>query len=215
MISAIGIAAAAHAQGGMIGIQAGVGYTIGNKGYVTPTAEGYFLKKITYHFYAGGALSFQRYSLQKEFKNDDASASYGDLLSIRQKSTYFFVCPKLDLGVGYRNYYHLYFAFGPGFYAGGGQWYYTREPQYTTSAGQVGSQTVATNTTYNVRNVVMRVTAGITERIPTLGVWSIVLSQEFTYLPGALTNGGESLHGSYLAITAGIMHKYPQVWVEH
>jgi hypothetical protein len=211
---AIACAASAFGQG-MFGFMGGAGYTIGNKGYVTPTVEGYYLAKLSHHFYAGGSISFQRYSLQKDFNVDESTAPFWDPISIRQKSNYLYLCAKADIGIGYRNLYHVHVAAGPGFYAGGGQWTKERTPFYTSAFGSFGSVISDVNTTYNIKDVIGRVTVGISERIPTMGYWNIMLSQEFTLLPGSLTKSGDNINANYFAFTVGIMHKYPQVRMEY
>lgn len=200
---------------GMFGFMGGAGYTMGYKGYVTPTAEGYYMARLSHHFYAGGSISFQRYSLLNDKGVDTANAVYGDLISIRQKSSYLFLCGKLDMGIGYRNLYHVHLSAGPGFNIGGTQWYNQWAPLWTSASGPYGEHVEALNTSYNIKGVITRVTLGVSERIPTLGYWNIMLSQEFTMIPTSLTNGGQAINANYFALTVGIMHKYPQVRVEY
>lgn len=194
---------AAGAQG-MFGFMGGAGYATGYKGYVTPTFESYYLGKLSRRFYVGGSMSFQRYSLLKEMHN----GGWGD---ITQKSNYLFLCAKADVGIGNRNLFHVHLAAGPGFNTGGQQW--IRQIMPISHWG--GTIPYDYETSYNLRNVVARATVGISERIPTHRYWNIMLSQEFTWLPGSLTKSGEAIHTNYFAFTVGIMHKYPHVRVDH
>jgi hypothetical protein len=119
------------------------------------------------------------------------------------------------MGIGYRNLYHIHLSAGPGFYIGGGQWYDQWAPFWTSASGPYGEHIEAVNTTYNIKDIITRVTLGISERIPTLGYWNIMLSQEFTMLPTSLSKGGQALNVNYFSLTVGIMHKYPQTRVEY
>jgi len=201
-------AAGARAQG-MIGMQAGVGYTLGYKGYITPTAEAYWLHKISHHFYFGAAVSFQRYSLLRPV-TDEAQAGIMQAISIRHKTTYLYVCPKADMGIGYRNRVHIYAAAGPGLAAGGSQ--LTNQKTLFPGTSSIAGRTIieAQNTSYNIPNIIVKGTLGISERLPTDGYWSIMLSQEFTMLPGSLSKGEHKISVYYAALTAGITHKYRQ-----
>src|ERR1700744_4099185 len=109
---------------GMFGFQAGIGYGTAYKATITPALEGYYLKKLTSRLYVGGSLFFQRYSFQNTLIKDTSNLNYGDLLSIRQKSSYLFFCPKIDFGFGYHKYIHANLSFGPGLYMGGTQYTY-------------------------------------------------------------------------------------------
>ena len=200
---------------GMFGAQAGLGYTTAYKGHITPAFEGYYLHKAIPHLYAGGSLFIQKYSLLNEVKKD-AVANYGDIISIRQKSTYAFISAKVDYGIGYRQYVHISLAFGPGFYLGGSQYTNQYLPYPTGSSGNAfGADTMAVNTTYNIPAVIFRGALGISERIPTHGYWNITLSQEFSLIPGNLSKSGPAMNTGYFAFQVGIMHKYPLVFVEY
>ena len=202
-----------YAQGGIYGFEAGAGYGTSYKAHVTPAFEGYCLKRFSASLYIGGALSFQRYSFL--FATNHAPANYGDMVSIRQKCQYLFFSPKIDLGIGYRKYLHVYFMAGPGIYMGGNQTTNKKEPFWTTpSGGNFGADTVGYNTTNNIPNVTFRAGFGISERIPTYRYFNIILSQEFSLLPSHLSDANPALQTNYFSFTVGIMHKYPQAHVD-
>ncbi len=210
------ITIASHAQGGMYGFLAGVGYGTGYKSAVTPALEGYYLKKLTQRFYIGGSLFFQRYSFKNTLIKDTSNLSYGDVLNISQKSNYLFFCPKIDFGFGYHKYIHAHIAFGPGVYMGGNQYTSEFQPFWTaTNGSSYGADTTAYNTSYNIPKVIFRTALGITERLPTYRYWNILLSQEFSYIPGDISRGNTALHTGYISFQVGIMHNYPQVLVEY
>jgi len=201
---------------GMYGFQAGMGFNTG--GYhskKTPAVEAYYLFKVVPRLYMGGSLYFQRYSLRND-RDAISGITYGDVVSISQKSSYIFVSPKFDLGIGYRQYLHVYATFGVGVFAGGRQFSDTYSPYWTPPGGApYGADTVSKNTTYNIPNAILRYGVGISERIPTQGYWNIMFSQEFGKMPGGLSNGPYPFNTSYFCFTVGVMHKYPMVFMEY
>lgn len=204
----------ADAQG-MFGAQAGVGFATAYKGKLTPTIEAYYLHRINHRLYAGAAVALQKFSMQNDL-NTGSTVAYGDVLSIRQKSTYTFISPKIDYGIGYRKYLHVHLSFGLGLHTGGRQWSNTHQPYWTPPGGTpYGADTVAVNTTYNIPGVIRRIGFGVSERIPTHGYWNIMLSQEFGYMPGNISNSNPAMQTHYFCFQVGIMHKYPHVYVEY
>ncbi len=206
-----------YAQGGgMYGFQTGIGYGTAYKPKITPALEGYYLKKISPRLYIGASLFFQKYSFLNTIIKDTANLNYGEVLSVGQRSSYLFFCPKIDFGFGYHKYIHADISFGPGLYLGGNQYTNQFQPYWTTTSGySYGADTVSYNTTYNIPKVLFRVGAGISERLPTHGYWNIVFSQEFSYLPGYVSHGSPNLSIGYISFQVGVMHKYPMVFVEY
>ena len=208
-----GVATHAGAQG-IYGAQAGLGMTPGYKGRNTMAMEAYYLHKMAYHLYAGGSLFYQRYSVENPISTA-GTASYGDVIAIRQKSSYVFVSPKVDWAINYRSYFHFFATAGVGIRMGGRQWTDTHQPLWTTPlSGPYGADTVAVNTTYNLPGVITRYGFGIAERIPTRRFFSILLSQEVGFMSG-LSKGPYPIQTPYFAFQVGITHKYPQVFVEY
>ena len=199
---------------GMFGLQAGMGTVTAYKPYYTPSFEGYYLAKLTPHVYLGGAVSVQRYSFLYDL-DKGSNISYGDVLTIRQKSSYIFFTPKIDCGVGYYKYVHFTFSFGPGVFMTGAKTTGNYEPLISPTGGFSGGDTLYYNAKYNMRTVIFRYAFGIMERIPTRGYWNITLSQEFSYLPGKLNYPGIDLMANYILFSVGIMHKYPLMKVEY
>ncbi len=210
----LGIAAAPVAAQGIYGVQAGLGTTPTYKGRNTVAMEAYYLHKMAYHLYAGGSLFYQRYSIENPISTA-GTASYGDVIAIRQKSSYVFVSPKVDWAINYRSYFHLFATAGVGIRMGGRQWTDTHQPLWTTPlGGPYGADTVAVNTTYNLPGIITRYGFGIAERIPTRRFFSILLSQEVGFMSG-LSKGPYPIQTPYFAFQVGITHKYPQVFVEY
>ena len=199
----------------MYGVQAGMGYTPGYRSRLTPAIEGYYMHKLAYHLYGGGSLFLQRYSFKTDVGTGGA-VKYGDVLGVEQRSNYLFISPKIDYAINYRSYFHVFATVGLGLRMGGSEWSYTHTPIWTPPGGTpYGADTTAVRTSYNLPNTKMRFGLGIAERIPTHGFWNIMLSQEVGFMPGSLTNGPYPLQTPYICFQVGIMHKYPQVWVEY
>ena len=201
---------------GLYGVDGGFGKTMSYKSYLTPKLEVYHMSKINRHFYIGGSIGFERYSFLYTSAVPPSSVAFGDVLSVRQKSSYLFFSPKFDIGIGYRKYLHLNLSFGAGVFMGGSQSTNKYQPYWTLPSGtNYGVDTGSHNTAYNIPTLMLRYGAGLSERIPTHGYWSIILSQDFGYLPRSFYKGTPDLKTNYLAFTVGIMHKYHQVLVEY
>jgi hypothetical protein len=199
----------------MFGVEGGVGKATIGKSYLTPTIEGYYLKKITRSFYVGATLSYQRYSFLYKSGIPTSVAGDGSIVSIRQRSGYVFASPTADFGIGYRKYIHVYASFGAGLLAEGRQLTNRIQQYQTTPPVTSAYDTTAYYTSNSLPLLISRYSLGITERIPTSGYWNIMLSQEFSYIPNNLTTEGPHLKTNYFAFTVGIMHKYPMVFVEY
>jgi hypothetical protein len=212
LLCCAGISAAGQ---GMFGAQTGIGYTTGYDSRITPAVEAYYLHKVMHHLYAGGSLFFQRDSFNTPL-NTGSNINYGDVVSIGQKTSFVFLSPKVDYAIDYRSYFHVFATFGLGVRMGGAQWSYTHAPFWTPPGGTpYGADTIAVNTTYNLPNAITRFGFGLAERIPTRRYWNIMLSQEVGFMPGSLSKGATPLQTPYICFQVGLMHKYPQVFVEY
>ena len=185
---------------GMFGFGFGLGYTTSYHSYITPAFEGYHLWKLTPHIYAGGSLFLQRYSFLYDMKVDRANVNYGDVISIRQKSSYLFFSPKIDYGIGYRKRVHINLSGGVGVIMSGRQWSNEYVPFLSAPSGNIGSDTSAVNTSYNIPRIIYRAGLGVSERIPTYGLLNIMLTLEFSYLPSNLNNTSPNFYTNYLSL---------------
>jgi hypothetical protein len=204
------LSSASFSQTGMYGFNIGLGYTSIAHSHITPVFEGYHLWCITNHIYVGGDLSLQRFSFRYDGTASAASINYGELVSIRQKSSYLFFSPKIDFGIGYRKYVHIDLSGGIGVVMAANQ--VTSEYQY--SAVLPVGDTVGLNTSYNIPRIMYRAGAGISERIPTHRYFNIMLSEAFSYIPGSLSRNTPNFYTNYFCFTVGVMHKYPRAWHE-
>lgn len=197
---------------GQYGLMLGTGFTTAYTSHYTPTLDGYFLTRLTRSIYAGGALSYRRYSF--EFDKSAGNPAYGDVLSIKQKSSYLYFAPRIDLGVGYRKRFHFYFALGPGILLAGNKETSYYEPLYQHTGPPTGGDTVTYNTNASMRTLIFNYAVGVTYRLP-LGYWNVIFCQEFSYITSKLNYPGTNLNTSFLNLSVGLVHKYPQVAVEY
>lgn len=195
---------------GKYGFWVGLGRTTAYKSTTTPAFEGFYLAKLDPHVYVGGSIGVERYSFA-DYINPAAPDS-GSVLSIRQKSFFIFFSPKVDIGVGHHKHVHFTFSAGPGLYMGGSK--FTSIYERFSPGGNVASDTLTVNNTYNVRNIIFRYGLGVSERLPTDGFWDVILTQQLSYIPGHLNYPGTDLKTSYFSIGIGLIHKYPVVRFE-
>jgi hypothetical protein len=204
----------AYSQG-LYGIEAGLDKATISKSKVAPAFEGYYMKRFTRSIYMGASLSFQRYSFVYTDKSlTPGNVQFGDVLSIAQKCSYLFLTPKFDLGIGYRKYWHASVAFGPGILLGGQQYTDKYEPFWTAPA-PYGKDTTTFITGNSIPVIRAQWRLGISRRITTFGFWNIMVSADYTYIPGNISTGKPNLQTNAFCFTIGAMHKYPQVFVEY
>lgn len=200
---------------GMYGFEGGFGRATAGKSYATPVFTGYVLGKLTRSFYVGGAVSYQQYSFRYNYNRTAASLTDGDIISIRNQSSYVIFSPKVDFGIGYRKYFHLHTTFGLGLLAEGYQLANTYGTYAAAPPVSIGHDTTAVYTSHNLPVLVSRYTLGASWRIPTLRYWNIVVSGEYAIIPTNLTIHGPSLRTNFYCFTVGISHKYPMTFVEY
>lgn len=203
----------ARAQG-LYGFEAGLGKTTSFKGKLVPEFKGYILGCITRHLYAGGGVDYERYSFTRTSDIAPAGVKFGDVLYVRSRTSFLYFYPKVDLGIGYRQYVHINANFGAGVYMGGGQWANKYEPYWTTSTGTFGKDTITYNTASRVPQLMLRYGIGLSERIPTHGYWNIILSQDLGIMTRSLNKDMAFLKSNYIAFSIGVSHKYPMVIME-
>jgi hypothetical protein len=200
---------------GMYGFEGGLGRATAGKSYTTPVFTGYVLGKLTRSFYVGVAVSYQQYSFRYSYNHSAASLTDGDIISIRNKSSYVIFSPKLDFGIGYRKYFHLHTTFGLGLLAEGCQVSNTYGTYAAAPPVSTGHDTMAVYSTHNLPTLLSRYTIGVTWRIPTLRYWNIVVGGEYAYIPTNLSTHGPGLRTNFYCFTVGISHKYPMTFVEY
>jgi len=200
----------------IFGFDGGLGKTTSYKSYLTPELQAYVLGRISPHIYAGGAVGFERFSFLYNANVAPVASNFGDIISIRHKSSYFFFYPKLDIGLGYRKYVHINLSVGGGIYMGGSEFTNRYAQIFTTpSAVSFRSDTAGFNTTYNTPTLMLQYGLGVSERLPTEGYWNIIISQNFGYLPKAFDKTESGLKTNYISLSVGIMHNNQRVLVDY
>ncbi len=200
---------------GMYGFEGGLGKTMSYTSHLVPELKAYVTGSITRHIYVGGGVSMERYSFLYASNVAPIAANYGQTINIRNKSSYLFFSPKVDIGIGYYQYLHLNLSAGAGVFMGGSQWTNRYQQIFTTpSSLSFRSDTAGYNTTASMPTLVFRYGAGLSERIPTHGYWNIILSEDFGYLPRSFDKNFDGLKSNYISFSVGVMHKYPMVMME-
>ena len=199
---------------GMNGIEGGVGKATAFNAHITPKIEGYLLGQVGYRLFIGGSIGIERYSLLYNSGKTADNAGLGDIISIRQKSSYVYFAPKADYGIGYRKILHLHASVAGGIFMSGKQ--VTNSELAFPAPKATLNYAADENTTNNIPLFMLRYGAGISERLPTLGFWNVTFSQEFGYLAKSFhQDAAPDLRTNYVAFTIGIMHNYNQVLVEY
>jgi hypothetical protein len=199
---------------GMYGIQGGKGKATAFKAHTTPKIECYLLGQVGYRLFIGGSIGIERYSLIYNSGKTADNAAVGDIVSIRQKSSYLYFSPKADYSIGYRKILHVHASVGGGIFMSGRQ--VTNMEQAFPAPAATLNYAEDKNTTNNIPLFMLRYGAGISERLPTLGFWNVTFSQEFGYLGKSFhKDAAPDLRTDYIAFTIGIMHNYNQVLVEY
>ena len=173
----------------IIGFQAGIGAsTTCIKTIVpTPECEGYFLGKLSAHLALGGSLSVQKYSFSRHL-GDIRTSNYADILNLSQKSTYFFVSPKADVGIGKFQKVHVGLSCGPGIFLGGDQKsdigyprsHPTPWPGYPPAIFYDESQF---STKGNIRKVLFLAQVEVSEHVADTKKFEIYVFQQFCFIP--------------------------------
>ena len=171
-----------------IGIQAGVGATTSYLKPMTPTLNigGYFLEKQSTRVAFGGVLSIQKYSFTKNV-GTTYNTAYGDILSISQKTSYLFLCPKIEFSIGKRQHLHAGFSVGPGVFVGGRQQddinysslHSSYPPSYPPAFIRDSMQITANN---NINKMILRAQLSFTEHIATNSSFGIFIFQDFSFI---------------------------------
>ncbi len=182
----------AHAQN-IIGFQAGMGAsaTFIKTVIPTPGCEGYYLKKVSGRLALGGALSVQKYSFSRHL-GDIKTTNFSDILNLSQKSTYFFVSPKADIGIGKFQKIHVGLSCGPGIFLGGDQKsdinYTTTHP--TPSPGYppvIFYDQYQFSTKGNVSKLIFQAQAQISEHVADTKKLGVYIFQQFCFIPSYIS----------------------------
>jgi len=196
----------------MWGLQGGIGQST-TKTYQTnikPTFGIQYLTAVAPHLYMGGSVFYENYSLLLTIPPNYI------LDSVTLDCRYLFLAPKLNVGIGQNEYIHLFFSFGAGVLISGQQTSYFA--QRLLSHGVYQGTNYSTESNPDMMNrLITRIGAGITEHIHIGSDLDITLTEEFGYLPSALSKGAgyytspypySAFRTNYVSLQAGLMSKY-------
>ena len=151
----------------------------------TPGCEVFFLPVLSGNFAFGLAASVQRYSFVQS-NADAGNTSYLGVLSITQQSTYLFVSPRVDFGIGKHQTLHATVSLGVGKLLSGVQSADVNymDTHYGSYAGYYSRlANLQENSTGDINAVVFVVKVGLTEQVSNANGYTVCLFQEFSYLP--------------------------------
>ena len=177
------VSANAHGQA-IFALAGGIGQSTSSQTRLdrnAPTFSADYLQTVKTHVYIGCSLFYEHYS----FINNPDGYNTGETDWVKQESGYLFFTPKVDIGFGKEQNFHLFFSSGPGVLLSGSQAtssysminynssnYYNYPPVYDTI-----------NTSNHINKWVFRISAGVTEYIHLPGGWDILLSEQFGFMP--------------------------------
>jgi len=202
----------AHSQS-MYGIKAGVGASINLNSDKTPSIGAEYLVSPFRHIYMGGGLFFETYSFTSD---DNLQRQYGGPgYVITQNSSYIFIAPKIDMGIGHREFVHGFISAGPGFLVSGQQTTGINPLENAAPGIYPGQFNYTGNTSNNITATIFRISGGFTEHIPILPEWDVIISEEYCIIPSWLSNNKYGASGdnttdiksNYFLVQAGIIRK--------
>ena len=168
---------------GMIGLQGGIGQTTSDQTNFhakTPATFGVqYLKIITPDISFGCSVFYEHYSL---IYNNNDNSFQGTII---QDCAYLFLTPRIDIGIDHKQYVHWFLSLGPGILVSGSQT--TSYGYYTNSGGNFNYTYESNNTSDKINHFVFRIGTGITEHIRITKELHITFSEEFGFLPTAIS----------------------------
>jgi hypothetical protein len=174
------------------------------------SANTYYLRKISHHWYLGGRAFFEQYSFQyNSTTSDGAGGVYGT--GLVHKSSYLNFGPMIDFGVGrHREYLHFYASASVGFNLNAAQ----QEHRYYVASQNPGLEyDTHTDTHLSVNTAEFRFGMGIKQHFPIAKMWQITFNEGYSFMPfGELSQpdgvNQKNLHPGYLTFQIGLMHKF-------
>lgn len=210
-----------------LGIQGGAGFVTAftDPVTVTPQIDVLALGRVSARIYLGGTLGLQQYSFSKELVTPQrAYKTLGTtILNFEQKSTYFFISPRVSWKLSKRSGTYCYLGVGPGFLINGRQsvnsYYYDIHVANHLFSHNLWEteRTSNENTSANLNKLVLRTQIGFTESIMQFAKCVITLYQEFNYTPNYVSTGflkgynnwrSLRLAPCYISAGIGVNYKY-------
>ncbi len=164
---------------------------------VTPSFGIECMKAVDRNVYAGLSMICERYSIISNYSKESAY-TMGFHRTREQKSTYLFVAPKIDGGIGQnKQRIHLLLSLGVGYLLGGSQLTIDQGSLVASKNARYSLDTF--NTSGNINKMVFRMGMGVSEHLGLSRNWELVFTQEAGLLPSV---------AKYFSFQVGLMHKY-------
>lgn len=158
-----------------------------------------YLRKLDRHVYLGAKLSLESYAFYYSVTDNTKNLR----ADVNHNSSYLFVAPMVDIGLGHSQLIHLYFSLPLGF---------NTSADESSKIFDQGSNTAYNfiNTTSNVNKFVMRPTIGLKQHIPLMKNWHFTLNEGIGFMATDLTTASKitNVNPSYLTIQMGLMRKF-------
>jgi hypothetical protein len=201
----------------LFGLYLGGGCATSNNYDIAPSAGIEFVKGMGQRTGLGFNLFYQGYSLY--YDNEKNSAKHGTGIAgaiLRHASSYVFVAPRVEYGIGRKQKIHFYANVGVGFKISGFD--SLRKWDHSYNNPSVNNYDSSLDMSKNMNSMLMRVGVGFKEYFNLGKHWRFTLTQDFGFLPMGLTKTGDPYNASrtyytpqklnpgYISLQLGIMH---------
>jgi hypothetical protein len=199
------------------GLYIGAGCATANNYDVGPQIGFEYLKGLFNRTALGADLFYQGYSLYYDNEQNSAKHGTGNAgVILRHASDFAFLTPKLEHGIGKKEWIHIYLTVGVGFKISGFD--SLRKWDHSYGTGSVNNYDSSLDLSKNINSMVMRVGLGFKEYFYLGHHWHFTLTEDFGFLPSGLTKTGDldaggrtpyspqKLNPGYISILLGISH---------
>ncbi|MCW3123754.1 MAG: hypothetical protein JWQ38_3246 [Flavipsychrobacter sp.] len=175
-----------------------------------------FIKVYSTHAGIGANLFYQTYGLYYDNEAYGAKGGGGNAgVQLLNQSSYVFLCPKFDYGIGRNQGVHFYVNAGVGFNMGGTEELRKWDKGFGAGLGNYDSTIV---TTTNITKMLLRVGTGFTEYFRTGKHWCFTVTEDFGFIGQNLSSSSDylnpsrteysprSLRPAYISLQIGISH---------
>jgi hypothetical protein len=198
----------------LISVFGGAGVTTAYSGGTTPLFGATYLVSPLRHTYFGGSIFNEGYAVKRT--DEEFSRFGGYEYSITQNSSFLFIAPTIDVGVGHKEHIHGYVSGGLGFRLSGEQTLQQTTPG-TLPPGIYSGHNYgpSKNTTANLNNTIFRLGLGACGHIGILDKLDLVIGPELGLIPSWLSTNSYGYEGdasmnikaSYVCVHLGLTYK--------
>ena len=174
-----------------------------------------YLRKVSKHVYFGGKIYWETYSFKRDSTvNTDPINLFGPTGPIYKtevtfRSSYLFLAPQMDIGLGKHQYLHFYIMPALGLLVNGNQ---------STRINESGASGVyfdsTRNTSGTIKEVILQLNFGLVQHIPLNNMWHLTVSESLSSIPSFIPLSEKSGTNNMLlspggfSLQIGIMRKY-------